>query len=118
MTITEAMNKINNYKGFKGCTAPMDTLIIETTINEKKTTGDTFSAEGNSRQYFFANVTRWLINEIADHQDYWHNNNTYSEIFDILAYCQKLAWLEIAKNDDVNRVIRKIAGMIEEDILG
>lgn len=115
--IEELITNAENYRGFVGCNLTTEVFCIETAINEGRTP-NTFSAEGNSRQYFFANVTRWLINEIADNQDYWHNNNTYSEVFDILATTQKLAWMEIAKTEDVDRVILKIAGMLEEGILG
>lgn len=117
--LEEIIANAENYRGYRGCNLTTETFMIEQAINEGKTLGhDTFSAEGNSREYFFSHVTRWLINEISNHQDYWHNNNTYSEVFDILATTQKLAWMEIAKSEDVDRVILKIAGMLEEGILG
>lgn len=117
--IENDIRRAENYRGFIGCNLTTETFVIEQAINEGRTPGNTtFSAEGNSRKYFFGHVTRWLINEIANHQDYWHNNDRYAEVFDILAVCQKLSWMEIAKTDDVDRVICKIAGMLEEGILG
>ena len=122
MTTTNRFNKraaleadiqaMENYKSFRGCDPEYRqyVYIIEKSINTGKIKGsETFSAEGNSREYFFGNVSRWLINTIYNHQDFWYNNEEYTHMFDLLATCQKLAYTPAVKSDIINKTILDLA---------
>lgn len=113
--LEEAMKTMETYKGYAGCDPEYTkyVYIIQERINKGKIPGyNTFSAEGNSRQYFFSNVSRWLINLVHDNQDYWHNNENFSNMFDLLARCQKLSYAPAVQSDIINNTILEIADYI------
>lgn len=109
------INEMENHKGYIGCNPEYTkyVYIIQKRINEEKTPGyNTFSAEGNSREYFFSHVSRWLINLVYDHQDYWHNNENFTKMFELLAKCQKLAYMPVAQSDIINNTIFELVDYI------
>lgn len=110
------VKEMESYKGYVGCDPEYTkyVYIIQKRINEGKTPGyNTFSAEGNSRKYFFSHVSRWLINLVHDNQDYWHNNENFTNMFELLATCQKLACTNYAHSEiDVNQTILELADYI------
>lgn len=114
VALEACVKEMENYKGYIGCDPEYTkyVYIIQKRINEGKTPGNTFSAEGNSREYFFSNVSRWLINLVHDHQDYWHNNENFTNMFELLATCQKLAYIPVAQSDIINNTILKLADYI------
>lgn len=107
----------NTYTGFIGCSVAEQTQAIETFINNWYDENDLsihhFSAERNSREFFFTNVSHWMMKLIAVHQDYWCNNPNFHSIMEILPKVHALSYIPAAKEDDVNRVILDLFIMID-----
>jgi len=107
----------NTYTGFIGCQFPSEVKSIEETINNWYMTNGMenfhFSAQGNSRQLFFTEVSHWMMRLIAKHQDLWCNNETYHDIIDIMPRVHVLTYC-IASSDMINRVIIDLYNMIND----
>lgn len=86
----------NNYKGYLGCPDPEQTQKIEEFINkwydENGLSIHHFSAEGNSREYFFTNVTRWMMKVIDRNQDIWCNDERGHKFIEMLPYIHALTY--------------------------
>lgn len=103
------------YKGFLGCEMNGTVELIELSINnywEKKGSSRTFSATNNSREYFFTNVSHWLMDMIGDNQDYWCNNPEFHRIIEVLPTVHALAYTPAVSRDKINECIATVGNII------
>lgn len=107
----------NNYKGFIGCEFPEKVKAVEDYINDWYIRNDMgnfhFSADGNSREYFFTNASHWLMKLIAIHQDLWCNNKRYHPIIKTLKEVHALAYTP-SEHESANVALFYLYNMIEE----
>ena len=107
-----------NYSGFIGCNFPEETKVVEDYINDwyerNDMGGHHFSAERNSRMYFFANVSHWMMKLIAKHQDFWCDNARYHSIIQLLSNVHELACYQWVPNELINSAVLDLCHMVNE----
>ena len=103
------------YKGYLGCEMDGTVEMIEIVINnywKLKGSSRTFSATNNSREYFFTNVSQWLMDMIGDNQDYWCNNPDYHRIIEVLPTVHALAYTPAVSKEKINECIATVGNII------